>query len=103
MLDVSTGLLDCFDHDPAQANRNDFVGISVKVPNGKGSIFFRPLFFASPAYGSDCSELAGELGCRRPSAESSLTESGQVDSTRIDGVVSNEFVHQAGNDFRFPP
>ena len=103
VLDSSSCFLDCLDHDPAQPDWYDFVGIPMKVPNWEGAEFFRPFGFSSSANRCDGGKLFGVPSSRSPSAETSLTQTGQVHFVRVDGVFAQELVDQTGDNFGLPP
>jgi len=103
VLDPSSRFLDCLDHDPAQSDRYDFVGIPMKVPNREEAEFFRPFGFSSSANRCDGGKLFGVLCGRSPSAETSLAQTAQVHFVRVDGIFEQELVDQTGDDVGLPP
>ena len=85
-----------------QLDRYDFLGIPRKFKLG-GAEFFRPFGFSSSANRCDGGKLFGVPSGRSPSAETSLTQTGQVHFVRVDGVFAQELVDQTGDNFGFPP
>ena len=87
------GLFNRSDHFPAQPDWYDFVRIPVEIPYGQGTVFLGPLDLPPTANGGDGGKLRGVFSGRGPSAEASLTESGEIDPGWIDRVFLQKLVH----------